>query len=214
VIVGIRPKRNDEGFRFIFKDRNDAVVVDAAVHQKTSNGLFMMSYPPAGSALRIRDGFARTDLPKTRKREPFALSLRPKKRLTDAKSQEQDFLALHEERMKRITTLKRTLVGLFEIKAGRPIDADDERPSEVAMRWRGFPVRPPPVRARMYEAKAKTTNPLGLPPLRSARLAPRRLPKVRRTADLGAAPDQMSVEPTLTRMTQNARLVPRTAPHE
>jgi hypothetical protein len=212
-MVGIRAKSNDEGFRLIFKDRNDAVVVDAAVHRKTFDGLFVMSYPPADSALRVRDGFGLTELPKTRKREPFALSLRPRKRLTNGKLHEQDFLALHEERMKRITTLKRTLLGLFEIKAGRPVDADDEGQADVAMTWRGFPVRPPPVRACAYEAKAKTVNPPGLPPLKSARSAPKRPPKVRRTANLCAAPDQMSVEPTLTRMTQNARLVPRTAPH-
>ena len=152
--IGIRQNEN-KGFRFIYRDNNDALIVDTEVKEQTKDGLFIINndndcqYP----AVRVRDGFSWGSYGRLNN-FGHNLALKPISRVeSPPKAAASDFLAVHEERMKRIAHLKQTLVGLFEIGSDRPIDLGGAA-TRTAMRWCSFPVRPPPPIARALRNRA------------------------------------------------------------
>jgi hypothetical protein len=116
--------------------------------------------------------------------------------------EELDFLAAHEARMRRITTLKHSLVGIFETSATHAqwVSLGE---SEEAMRWKAFPVRPPPPGARAYQGRMRQTTDVPSPagrPLISARPFP---PKVLRPIP----PSKAKNSETVVRRSADAKIV-------
>jgi hypothetical protein len=154
VVMGIHAKPNDEGFRIIFRDRADAVVVDADVQSKTPDGLYVVK-APVGVAVRIRDGFGINFAAKCRRPGGVELALHPLRSFVIGSSK-LDFT--------RSTPIKRTVVGL-----SGPGPEADERAPEITMHWRALPVRPPP-QTRFFQQKGRLIDRPVLPPLRPGRL--------------------------------------------
>lgn len=151
--LGIRQKANNEGFRLIYRDNNDAVVVDADYRQEGFQGLYVIGkaikiqFPP----VRIRGGFSRPFIKACQDPnvsvhiQSLSKPDKPAEKITT------DFLAAHEERMRRISTLRRNLVGLLENESASPTSNIVDCPhAREPWMWSSFPVRPLPPIARIY----------------------------------------------------------------
>jgi hypothetical protein len=162
IVYGIRLKPNDSGLRIIFRERNDAVIVDASVQKKTADGLLLIKSDNV--AVRIRDGFSPGEVERWRRAEPIHLSLQPIRTMSRLPPPAGlAYVAEHEARMRRLTSLTGTLVGLFEAGGSAIVNEP-----ATAMPWRAFPVRPPPPLARMHNGRVH-------PPHSNTHLLPPRL---------------------------------------
>jgi hypothetical protein len=172
-ILGIRQTPDNGEFRVIFRERDDAVIVDAKVKGITRDGLYVVD--GGNPTLRIRDGFSPIIAKKLNPVPPTELSLKPVKLATRVDRKDNiDFLTAHEARMRRIAALNQSLVGLLGISISRAAPGPDG--SHRAMGLQGFPVRPPPPCTRACLGKASNPSeirphPPGYepPPLLSAR---------------------------------------------
>ena len=151
--LGIRQKANNDGFRLIYRDHNDAVVVDADYRPEELHGLYVIgkaikiTLPP----VRIRGGFSRKFI-KTCQDPNISIRLNPLIKLEkDSTTPTTDFLAAHEARMQRISNLRRNLAGLLQNESASPtaniVDCPHRREPWM---WTSFPVRPPPPITRIY----------------------------------------------------------------
>jgi hypothetical protein len=102
MMLGSKQKPNDSVFRTMFKDRNDAVIIDADVERKTSQFAFGMDSRIISLTNRLE-------------RSQFIYHLQPLRSVVGMSSMSRlDFLAARETWMKRIIALRQTLVGLFQ----------------------------------------------------------------------------------------------------
>jgi hypothetical protein len=189
VVLGIRPKPNDEGFRLIFRQRSDAVIVDADAHSRTSDGLYVVDAPV--STFRIRSGFSASAADRWRRKEPVKLALHP----------------VQERIVQGSVTWSRTLLQLFEATPER--FAVDER---AGLHWRPFPTRPSPRRPRdSRNVAGYHTAGTGLfPSLSVSSRLVRPAPRPRRSAP--EPPSTMVMEPRIIDLAHNVRYAQRSGP--
>jgi hypothetical protein len=166
-VYGIRLKPNDSGLRIIFRERNDAVIVDASVQKRTPDGFLVIN--SGNVAVRIRDGFSRGEVERWMRAEPIHLSLQPIRTISHfPPTAGLSYIAEHEARMRRLTSLRGTLVGLIEANGSATVNDPG-----MAMHWRALPVRPPPLLTRTCNVREHPHRPA--PPIGSARLVQPRL---------------------------------------
>jgi hypothetical protein len=190
VVLGIRAKPNDQGFRIIFRDRTDA-----DVQSKTPDGLYVVN-SPTSVALRVRDGFGAAFASKCLRPGGVELALHPLRRIV---------IGDPGPEVKRFPAMTRTVVGFRE-----PGWESDEHPPEITMKWRAFPVRPPP-QARFFQGRSRIAEPCGLPPLRPGKSGHRK-PQAAPFSARKHPPEgenELAIEPTMAQVMKSPRVLPR-----
>ena len=110
-----------------------------------------------------------------------------------------------ELEVKRFPPLSRTVVGFCE-----PGRESDERPPEITMRWRAFPVRPPP-QTRFFQHRSKAVRPSGLPPLRPGKSGESKCqaPPYSARTHQPESENRLAVEPAMAQVMRSPRVFPR-----
>jgi hypothetical protein len=158
--LAVKHEPNNGALRFFFKDRDDAIIVDTPVEGPTSDETYVVQ--GSNVAVRIRNGFHPQQIDRWKREDELRLSLQPVRIPADGPPDKSG-------RVPRGAELKRTLIRLFQASQAGAAFAEPEQ-ADLGFRWKGFPVRPPPRRARLYVSVAQQHA--ALPMVLSAR--PRR----------------------------------------
>ncbi|OHT08789.1 hypothetical protein TRFO_22639 [Tritrichomonas foetus] len=140
--IGIRQKEGKSGYRLFFRDRNDAIVVDADVKTRTRDGLIVLNAPSPNIRVRIENGFSPEFSQRCRENNNFNFILQPYKPNNSSKR----------------------VVGVVDdpsqqLRSNFPSHIEDTS-GRTACVWNSFPVRPPPLACRSFQTRPriKTSN--------------------------------------------------------
>lgn len=138
--IGIRQKEGQNGklgFRFFFKQNNDALIVDADVKQHTKDGLIIINNPSPNILIRIEDGFSHEFASRCRENPNLNFILRPF----------------------RPDGSKDRVVTLFDNRKDSYHPNFFRENGNTPCVWSSFPVRPPPPIYRSSNRPQTNQNP-------------------------------------------------------
>jgi hypothetical protein len=208
--LAVKHEPDNGALRFFFKDRDDAIIVDTPVDHQPSNQTYVVQ--GSNVAVRIRNGFNPKLIDRWKREEELHLSLQPV-RLSVQTSADG---GPAKSGVNRGMELKRTLIRLFETTHKGDVSLCTESPEpDLAFRWKGFPVRPPPPRARLYLSPTPQRRNVPLHAVHSARAqlpklvyAPRQKPI--RASDV---PPRLVMEPRIIDIGAGLKLPPHRDVH-
>ncbi|OHS93561.1 hypothetical protein TRFO_40185 [Tritrichomonas foetus] len=155
--------RKDNQVKIIYRDENDAVVVNAGVSHCTEDGQIILTQDISKNRIRIVGGFD-TQFVRRSRRKNFKWSLKPTEKSNDNMNYPSLFGAPSIKIQNSSGTKIGQLTAILANNTTRSINkklnvrSSDDSNSDPAVHWTAFPVRPPPPCCRKRLDSSLTKN--------------------------------------------------------